>query len=57
MPKFGLNIDGDGNPVGLWFNPFDLIIDGNVYLFLSENEMAELARIVTNAVTGNCTGD
>ncbi len=42
----GVNIDGDGNVVGLWFKPEDVEIDENAYIWLPADELRRLAYAI-----------
>lgn len=45
---FGVNIDGDGEQVGLWFDRDRVDEDGFVYVSLTEAELQRLARMILN---------
>ena len=50
MTKFGINVDGDGVPVGLWLDGnTPVTFDGNVYIALTPSDLLALGRLLTEA--------
>jgi hypothetical protein len=49
--KCGVNINGDGEVVGLWFDPNIVIVDGHAYISLSPDEMLTFADSIQRAVS------
>jgi hypothetical protein len=42
MTTFGINQDGDGNVVGLWFDPERAVHDEHIYVTLTPGELMSL---------------
>lgn len=43
-PTFGINIDGDGFPDGLWFAAERVRIDEHAYVDMTHQELLDLAE-------------
>lgn len=51
MPDFGININGEGEPVGLWFDPMKVLTDGHAYVNMSISELQLLTGQIIGAVS------
>jgi hypothetical protein len=56
MAKIGLNVDGEGNAIGLWIDADSVVTDGHAYVNLSAEEMEELARELNNVNMARVSG-
>ncbi|MHB1505059.1 MAG: hypothetical protein ACYCTL_02480 [Acidimicrobiales bacterium] len=43
--QWGINVDYHGDPVGLWFDPASVEMDEHAYVFMGEEEPAELSDL------------
>lgn len=51
--SYGLNIDGNGNVVGLWFVPGVIERDENDYWFVSLAQIEELEEEAYSMISGD----
>lgn len=47
--SYGVNVNYDGEPVGLWFDPETVEMDEHAYVSMGEDELAELGRRIVEA--------